>query len=221
MNWNSAFFQASAGVSSVQPLDSHPSLAQLRDTLLWETSRLQEFLALEGPTLKSFAKDVLSRSHGHVPVDPRLVALFPEEMVSQFHRKNPTLDPEASAVLWAELAKFLHLRAEHPRTFIPVMDHMDELWHHCVLQTEGYAELCLERLPGKTFVHHRSLSLRQFMETASLESLVDSQIAYLAGYLKAFGPFDEVTVRCWRLPQFLMKELGWTVADINGLAIFS
>lgn len=118
-----------------------------------------------------------------------------------------------------ECLKYLYLISRYPAQlaglFLPVEQAIDEVWHYLILQTREYRELCEERLPGRFFIHHRSLPYEDYQQAqASREQALEEALCWLPLYRGEFGPFDEGALPHWTMVRFLNQHLGLSLDDI-------
>jgi hypothetical protein len=121
-----------------------------------------------------------------------------------------------------ECLKYLYLISRHPERlaglFLPVEQAIDEVWHYLILQTREYRELCEEHLPGRFFVHHRSLPYEDYQGgQPDRERMLEESLRWLPLYREAFGPFDEGALPHWTMVRFLHERMGLSLADIAAL----
>ncbi|MEV4340985.1 hypothetical protein [Streptomyces sp. NPDC049590] len=121
-----------------------------------------------------------------------------------------------------ECLRYLYLVSLHPDRlaglFLPVEQDIDEIWHYLILQTHEYQELCEQRLPGRRFIHHRSISYGAYQEAPGRATAAEEALRWIPLYTAAFGPFDEDAVPHWTIVRFLRDELGMSTAQIAALA---
>ena len=119
-----------------------------------------------------------------------------------------------------ECLRYLYLTSAHHDKlgglFLPVEQAIDEIWHYLILQTREYQQLC-DRLPGRIFIHHRSLPYEHYHPSASREQLVEESLRWLPLYRQAFGPFDEEALPHWTMVRFLHDEMELSLATIATL----
>ena len=116
---------------------------------------------------------------------------------------------------FAKLALFAPPQDSHPERFIPVTPVIDQIWHFCILQTREYASLC-ETLRSGHFLHHRTFLYDRHLEAVpEVERLHQEDLSWIASYVDSYGKFTDTTMAYWRIPLLLMKELSWTVSDVN------
>ncbi|MEG9883758.1 MAG: hypothetical protein V6Z86_03905 [Hyphomicrobiales bacterium] len=82
------------------------------------------------------------------------------------------------------------------------------------MQTASYARLC-NRLPGKRFIHHETVSMADYGRRKGKEAVVDRMLRWLPHYIGRYGDFTDETCRYWTMCRFLQNELGLSLADIN------
>ncbi|WJF90337.1 hypothetical protein QS306_01220 [Paraburkholderia bonniea] len=117
-----------------------------------------------------------------------------------------------------ECLRYLYLISRHREQlgglFLPVEQAIDEIWHYLILQTREYRELCEERLPGRFFIHHRSLPYDTYQQTPEREQLIAESLRWLPLYREAFGPFDKEALPHWTMVRFLHEEMGLSLQQI-------
>ncbi|WP_437303999.1 glycine-rich domain-containing protein [Sorangium sp. So ce388] len=121
-----------------------------------------------------------------------------------------------------ECLRYLYLISRYPEPlaglFLPVEQAIDEVWHYLILQTREYRELCEERLPGRFFIHHRSLPYEDYHEAQpSREQALEEALCWLPLYREEFGPFDEGALPHWTMVRFLHQHLGLSLDAIAAL----
>ncbi|ATB27304.1 glycine-rich domain-containing protein [Melittangium boletus] len=121
-----------------------------------------------------------------------------------------------------ECLRYLYLISRYPQQlaglFLPVEQAIDEVWHYLILQTREYRELCEERLPGRFFIHHRSLPYEDYQGSQpSREQMLEESMRWLPLYRDEFGPFDEGALPHWTMVRFLHQRMGLSLADIAAL----
>ncbi|WP_437979774.1 glycine-rich domain-containing protein [Sorangium sp. So ce117] len=121
-----------------------------------------------------------------------------------------------------ECLRYLYLISRYPEPlaglFLPVEQAIDEVWHYLILQTREYSELCEERLPGRFFIHHRSLPYEDYQEgQVSREQAIEEALRWLPLYRDEFGPFDEGALPHWTMVRFLHERLGLSLEAIAAL----
>lgn len=121
-----------------------------------------------------------------------------------------------------ECLRYLYLISRYPGPlaglFLPVEQAIDEIWHYLILQTREYRELCEERLPGRFFIHHRSLPYEEYQETQpGREQALEEALRWLPLYSEEFGPFDEGALPHWTMVRFLHQHVGLSLDAIAAL----
>lgn len=121
-----------------------------------------------------------------------------------------------------ECLRYLYLvskyREQLAGLFLPVEQEIDEIWHYLILQTREYSALC-ERLPGGTFINHRSISYENYQHEPSREQLIEESLRWLPLYRDEFGPFDEGALPHWTMVRFLHERMSLSIADIAELEL--
>lgn len=119
-----------------------------------------------------------------------------------------------------ECLRYLYLVSTYPDQlgglFLPVEQEIDEIWHYLILQTREYRELCA-RLPGGTFINHRSIAYEDYNRQPTRERMIEESLRWLPLYRDEFGPFDEGALPHWTMVRFLHSEMGMSLPDIATL----
>lgn len=119
-----------------------------------------------------------------------------------------------------ELLKFLYLSSKYSalkRTFIPVTQEVDELWHCLILQTAYYQKLC-SQLPGGNTVHHESMPFSQYKGLKIKKDLIVEILRWTALYVKNFGDLKEDRLKYWFFIGAVKDILNISLEEINRLA---
>ncbi|MGK5637656.1 hypothetical protein ACSNOK_04955 [Streptomyces sp. URMC 126] len=120
-----------------------------------------------------------------------------------------------------ECLRYLYLVSRHRERlaglFLPVEQEIDEIWHYLILQTREYRALCEERLPGRYFVHHRSIAYEDYQEEPGRERVLEEALRWIPLYCREFGPFDEGALPHWTIVRFLHQGMGMTLEEISAL----
>lgn len=124
-----------------------------------------------------------------------------------------------------ECLRYLYLVSRHrdrlAGLFLPVEQDVDEIWHFLILQTHEYQRLCEQRLPGRQFIHHRSIAYGVYQERHALdrgrERSAEEALRWIPLYTAAFGPFDADAMPHWTVVRFLHEQLGMSLAEISAL----
>ncbi|MEU8776836.1 hypothetical protein [Streptomyces sp. NPDC048606] len=161
-----------------------------------------------------------------------LGAALHEETVGYFTAKTPYERDHVEHQV-RECLRYLYLVSRHPDRlaglFLPVEQEIDEIWHFLILQTREYRELCEERLPGRRFIHHRSIAYGDYQDgdgsgAASgdgagrgRERSVEEALRWIPLYTAAFGPFDEAALPHWTIVRFLNEQMGMSLPEISAL----
>ncbi|MEU0098368.1 hypothetical protein [Streptomyces sp. NPDC006267] len=101
--------------------------------------------------------------------------------------------------------------------FLPVEQHIDEIWHYLILQTREYRALCEERLPDRFFIEHRSIAYEDYQQEPGREAALEESLRWIPLYCREFGPFDEGALPHWTMVRFLHEQMGVSLADISEL----
>ena len=97
---------------------------------------------------------------------PRLADISAYEnpaLIARLRRKEGMSENEAKAAM-ADTLKFLYLCGTSEENFVPT-EKIDLVWHHFILFTAAYADLC-DKYFGK-FIHHVPVSTRIRSSTGS------------------------------------------------------
>ncbi|MER5494038.1 hypothetical protein ACWD6I_12475 [Streptomyces sp. NPDC002454] len=143
-----------------------------------------------------------------------------EEVVTHFLKETGADRHEVERQV-AECLRYLYLvsrhRSELAGLFLPVEQHIDEIWHYLILQTREYRELCEERLPGKFFINHRSIGYEEYADEPGRERTIEEALRWIPLYCQEFGPFEEEAVPHWTIVRFLRDRMNLSLADIAAL----
>ncbi|MFJ8043658.1 hypothetical protein ACIRBX_24470 [Kitasatospora sp. NPDC096147] len=117
-----------------------------------------------------------------------------------------------------ECLRYLYLVSRHRDAlaglFLPVEQHIDEVWHYLILQTREYPALC-ERLPGGFFVHHRSIGYEEYQQEPGRELAAEQALRWIPLYCREFGPFDEEATAHWTIVRYLREHLDMSLEEIS------
>ncbi|MFI1258204.1 hypothetical protein ACH4U6_31085 [Streptomyces netropsis] len=120
-----------------------------------------------------------------------------------------------------ECLRYLYLISRHREQlgglFLPVEQDIDEIWHYLILQTREYRELCEERLPGRFFIHHRSIGYEDYQREPGREQAIEEALRWIPLYCREFGPFDEGALPHWTIVRFLHQQLDMPMEEIAAL----
>lgn len=116
-----------------------------------------------------------------------------------------------------EFSKFFCLAAESNGSFLPTTEAIDEIWHAYVLETEEYQELC-ERVTPDQFLHHRSLTYKDYASNRSSEELLSEDLSWLASYVANFGGHTSESLEYWPFAKHLSERQNWAIGDLNRFA---
>ncbi|MFB8239605.1 hypothetical protein ACFC58_23925 [Kitasatospora purpeofusca] len=121
-----------------------------------------------------------------------------------------------------ECLRYLYLVSRHREElaglFLPVEQHIDEIWHYLILQTREYRALCEERLPGRFFVHHRGIPYESYQEEPGRRQAAEEALRWIPLYCRAFGPFDEGALAHWTIVRYLHEQMGMSLEEISALS---
>jgi len=140
-----------------------------------------------------------------------------QEMLEHFQNVFSQLNKEELKLRMQEFLKFLYLASKKGNSFIPLSKEIDEIWHTYILQTQEYYNLCMD-LPGKVFIHHKTTSLKNYSEGKQRQDNIKNMLSWLPLYYRNFGEFKDEVAPYWMMVQFLSKELGLTLEQINKFA---
>ncbi|MBP2586211.1 hypothetical protein J3A78_006689 [Streptomyces sp. PvR006] len=147
------------------------------------------------------------------------------EIVRHFTNRTPDAPVEFVERQITECLRYLYLVSRHREQlsglFLPVEQDIDEIWHYLILQTREYRTLCEERLPGRFFIHHRSIAYEDYQEEPGRERALEEALRWIPLYCREFGPFDEGALPHWTIVRFLHEEMGLSlaaIADLNQVA---
>jgi hypothetical protein len=139
------------------------------------------------------------------------------QMTSYFQLKMPETDRDVLTRRTCELLKFLILVRFSPGRILFGKE-IDEIWHHWILQTRQYAELC-RKLPGRSFRHHSSTVYEACGTTdprqTDIGEAVQRILSFFISYYRNFGPIAEDRIECWPTLQQVMQEAGWNLDGLN------
>ncbi|MEU5159460.1 hypothetical protein AB0G74_07600 [Streptomyces sp. NPDC020875] len=120
-----------------------------------------------------------------------------------------------------ECLRYLYLVSRHRDQlgglFLPVDQHIDEIWHYLILQTREYRDLCENRLPGGFFVEHRSIGYEEYQQEPGRERTIEEALRWIPLYCWEFGAFDEGALPHWTIVRFLHERLEMPLAEIADL----
>ncbi|CAM5227337.1 MULTISPECIES: hypothetical protein [Streptomyces] len=143
------------------------------------------------------------------------------EVVRHFQDKAPGAPPAFVERQVTECLRYLYLVSRYPERlgglFLPVEQDIDEIWHFLILQTREYRALCEERLPGRFFIHHRSIAYEDYQEGPGREQVLEEALRWIPLYCREFGPFDAGALPHWTMVRFLHERMLISLADIADL----
>ncbi|MFI1190651.1 hypothetical protein [Streptomyces californicus] len=143
------------------------------------------------------------------------------EVVRTFQEKTPGTSPSFVERQVTECLRYLYLVSRHPERlgglFLPVEQEIDEIWHYLILQTREYRALCEDRLPGRFFIHHRSIAYEDYQEGPGREQALEEALRWIPLYCQEFGPFDTGALPHWTMVRFLHERMLFSLADISDL----
>ncbi|MFI1827520.1 hypothetical protein ACH41E_13875 [Streptomyces sp. NPDC020412] len=125
-----------------------------------------------------------------------------------------------------ECLRYLYLvsryRDQLAGLFLPVEQHVDEVWHYLILQTREYRALCEERLPGRVLIEHRSIAYGDYQqEQPGRERTVEEALRWIPLYCREFGPFDDGALPHWTIVRFLHERMDLSLPEISALSPLS
>ena len=170
---------------------------------------------------KHFAKNKNSIIPTHVIKSLLSQDMF-DEVVLYTSRQNSLSLIDAEHLL-IECLKYLYLTSAFPDKlgglFLPVVQHVDDVWHYLILQTREYRSLCEKRLPGHYFIEHRAMPYEKYGRDREpeREKMIEESLRWLALYQKTFGGFARESARHWTMVRYLHEQLGMSLDDINAL----
>lgn len=128
-----------------------------------------------------------------------------------------------------ECLKYLYLLSKYPNrflgNFLPVEQLLDEIWHYLIIQTDEYKTLCESKLPGKFFIHHRSLPFEEYQQqhssqqNLSRESIIKEFLSWIPSYCQEFGSFSNNAIPFWTITRYLSTQFNMTNLDISNLKL--
>jgi hypothetical protein len=149
-----------------------------------------------------------------------LAPAFHVEVTDHVARHAGVSDREAMRQV-TECLRYLFLvsryRSQLGGLFLPVEQCIDDVWHYLILQTNDYRVLCEERLPGRYFIHHRSLPYDTYRQMPDRARLIEESLRWIPLYTGEFGSFEDTSLPYWTMPRFLHQELGMSLRDISSL----
>ncbi|WP_405640880.1 hypothetical protein [Streptomyces uncialis] len=142
------------------------------------------------------------------------------EVVAYVRNGTAVSGPEAERQV-IECLRYLYLVSRHrdqlAGLFLPVEQHIDEIWHYLILQTREYRALCEERLPGKVLIEHRSIGYEEYQQEPGRERTIEEALRWIPLYCQEFGPFEEDAVPHWTIVRFLHERMDLSLEDIAAL----
>ena len=138
-------------------------------------------------------------------------------MIAHLEKKFASIPSEKFSVMFEEFIKFMFLRSQYGKGFIPLKGEVDDIWHEFILQTVEYEKFCFA-LPGKQFIHHNSVHLDDFSRGQERKQVVQELLQWLPNYYRHFGVFTEQAAEHWMIVGFLRQELKLSLDEINALA---
>lgn len=137
------------------------------------------------------------------------------QMKYYFDRKLAPLPSGQVDVRIEELLKYLNM-AVHCIGELAVSREIDEVWHHWILETAEYANLCA-KLHGRIFLHHSSYDYEEYIDRDKANRRIDLKfdLSILSSYVLNYGPFEESRLKYWPFAGLLMDRLQWDVDQLN------
>ena len=126
-------------------------------------------------------------------------------------------DSENLSARFEELLKFLYISSKYPklkRTFIPLTQEVDEIWHSLILQTAYYQKLC-EALPSGRIVHHESITFNDYKTDIPKKELIDEMLQWISLYVKNFGDIVEDRLKFWIFIRMIKQTLNISLEELN------
>ncbi|WP_337001431.1 MULTISPECIES: hypothetical protein [unclassified Microbacterium] len=115
---------------------------------------------------------------------------------------------------FVECLKFLAITSATSGRRIAVIPEVDRVWHELILQTVAYGRLCAS-FPGERFLHHESITPTGYYERVGDREFVREFVQWIPDYVQNFGPFTERSAALWTVAQFLEREMGMSLEQIN------
>lgn len=119
-----------------------------------------------------------------------------------------------------ELLKFLYISSKYPelkKSFIPLTQEVDDIWHELILQTAYYQKLC-EALPGGRMIHHESIRFDDYKVELPRDILVHEMLCWLSLYVNNFGDFTEDRIKFWFFIRVIKETLNLSLSELNNYA---
>ena len=142
--------------------------------------------------------------------------LLSRGMRTPLREKLPDRTPAELEIQIEECLKFLTIASELPESFFPLTKEVDEVWHELISETREYRRLCSE-LPGQRFLHHSAATLTEYAAQRGKKAVVEQLLAWIPSYVSRFGDFTEERAELWMICNFLRRELGLSLDQINQL----
>jgi hypothetical protein len=140
-----------------------------------------------------------------------------EQLVSHFVLKTKMPEDYVETQL-DECLRYLYLVSKYPAQlgglFLPVEQAIDEIWHYLILQTREYKALCMSRLPGRYFIHHRSTPFSAYSKEPRREDVIEESLRWLPLYRAEFGSFSEKALPHWTMVRFMHEQMGLSLQQI-------
>ena len=148
--------------------------------------------------------------------DPDIFSLTMEHF-----QKNHQIPEDECLNRFTECLKYLYLvsacRDRVCNKFFPLTAEVDEFWHYLIIQTREYQDLC-QKLPGGFFIHHRSISFREYQKESGDRAKVAGEfLGWIPLYVQYFGCFDDRNSPCWIPVSFLVSRVGMGLSELNML----
>lgn len=142
--------------------------------------------------------------------------LLSERMRTILSEKLPDRTTAELHLQTEECLRFLTIASELPESFFPLTREVDDVWHELISETREYQRLC-SALPGGRFLHHSALTLTEYAEQRDRRTVVAQLLAWIPNYVQRFGDFTEERAEHWMICNFLRRELGLSLEQINQL----
>ena len=121
-----------------------------------------------------------------------------------------------------ECLRYLYLLSKYHKKlkqkFMPLKQEVDDMWHFFIIQTREYERLC-SSLPGKVFLHHKSLLYEKYQEKfTQREQSITEMLMWIPLYVKNFGCYNENTGKYWKIVAYLHEKKGMAYEEISRLS---
>lgn len=126
-------------------------------------------------------------------------------------------DTETLTARFEELLKFLYISSKYPylkRTFIPLTQEVDDIWHSLILQTAHYQKLC-ESLPSGRMIHHESITFNDYKTNIPKKELIEEMLQWISLYVNNFGDIAEDRLKYWFFIRMIKQTLNISLDELN------